>query len=286
MLPLFFIPGQLTKEYLEGKRVLYYTPMRLFLFSMTAAFIFLNFWVGKIYNSEEDLKTNIELRLKIKEDSIQKVLYATFPDSIDQEKITAIFHDSILKDEDEERIFFSFGGDSINNGITENDMFLLSGDELIEKYKITSFWQEQFVRQMAKSIKSPQDFQIFIIGNLSWLVLFSIPLIGLIFKLLYIRRRRTYVEHSVFVLHLHTFIFVMCSFLFAWLLWQEDDYDMTNAVLFIVFSCLLYFFISLKKVYQQGIFKTLLKIFLFSIGYFVVILIAFVLFMGLSFLIY
>lgn len=286
LLPLFFIPGTLTKEYLEGKRNLYYTPARLFLVSMTIAFIFLNFFVSKIFSTNEDLETNLELRLQIREDSLQKVLYATFPDSIDQQKITTIFQDSIVEDKGDDRIFFSLNGDTAAIGITEKDMFLLSEEELIEKYKITSFWQKQLVCQMAKSIKSPQGFQLYLIGHLSWFVLLSIPLIGLILKLLYIRSKRTYVEHSVFVLHFHTFVFVMCSFLLAWLLWQEDDYDMNNAILLTVFICILYFIISLKRVYAQSVFKTLFKIFLFSIGYFFVILIAFILFMGWSFLVY
>lgn len=286
LFPLFFIPGKLTKEYLEGKRNLYYTPIRLFLFSMTFAFIFLNYWVVKVFSSNEDLETNVELRLQIKEDSLQKVLYQVFPDSISQQKIALVFQDSVIEinKNEENKIFFSLGSDGTN--ITENDMFLLSGEELIKKYKIESFWEQIFIQQLAKFTKTPQGFQFYIVSHLSWLVLSSIPFIGLLLKLLYIRQKRTYVEHSVFVLHWHTFIFAVSFFLFAWLLWQDKNYDTSSAFALLLLVVTIYFVFSLKKVYGQGTSKTLIKTILFSIGYLFIIIITFAVFTGMSFLIY
>jgi len=168
--------------------------------------------------------------------------------------------------------------------IDYKDLVLLSNEELQEKYKVEGFWMQQILQQVVKFAKNPDDFQLYLFSHLSWIVLFALPLIALYLKLLYVRQKRPYVEHLIYTLHLHTFILAIASFLFAYWLMQPEDHSSSTPLLITILLSSLYFIISIKNVYKQGLIKTLLKIFIFLIGYCVIITISFLPFLGLNFL--
>ncbi len=97
------------------------------------------------------------------------------------------------------------------------------------------------------------------------------PVVAGIFALLYLRRKRFYVEHLVFTLHYYSFIFMVMTvtslvppnFLISTIL-------RTIAVLWV----LAYLPIALIRNYQQGIFKTFLKLGIFGFIYFFVLMLA------------
>lgn len=79
-----------------------------------------------------------------------------------------------------------------------------------------------------------------------------LPIYAAILALLYIRSRRYYVEHFVFALHVHAFVF---------LLFALDPLLDSWAVLsrLLVLWVVVYGFLALRRVYRQSIPKTLLK---------------------------
>lgn len=79
-----------------------------------------------------------------------------------------------------------------------------------------------------------------------------LPVFALILKLLYVRRSRFYAEHFVFALHLHAFFYLM--FLLMMLLWQWS-----NVIGIILLWMALYVWLAMKRVYQQGWFRTTVK---------------------------
>ncbi|HTE18895.1 MAG TPA: hypothetical protein VK689_11025, partial [Armatimonadota bacterium] len=82
-------------------------------------------------------------------------------------------------------------------------------------------------------------------------IFLMMPLFALILKLLYARRKRFYVEHFVFALHVHSFAFLLLTVMMV-LKWEW-----LNALLSLWFIVALY--IAMKRVYGQGWFKTLVK---------------------------
>ena len=80
---------------------------------------------------------------------------------------------------------------------------------------------------------------------------------------LYKPPRRFYVDHLIFTLHLHAFIFFV--FILGELTSRFVNPETTSGILGM--AAFLYMWLSFKKVYQEGWFKTTLKIFVLLIGY-------------------
>lgn len=274
---LIFRPGNLTKEYVAGRRQLYYTPIRLFLFWLTIAFVLLNFVLSDSQGWSNKLDKNIQIETY--KDSLRTQLDLVFVDSSSQQKL-----DSLLPQNNTfksmESSFFPL---RFEDSISMKDLYLLKPDTIIKKYNIKGFWLKQLVYQVAKTVKTPGDFQMYLLSHLSWVILVSIPLISLVLKLLYIRRKKLYIEHFVYTLHIHTFLFISCSILFMLLLMPYNITSIPTLILSTLIVIGLYLILSLKTVYQQPLLKTIFKVLFFSIAYPLIIIIALIVFILINF---
>lgn len=97
-----------------------------------------------------------------------------------------------------------------------------------------------------------------------------LPLFAAVLKLLYIRRRRYYAEHFVFLLHVHSFVFLLAT---AMLLLRRWAAGWIEAALFL--WILVYIFIALKRVYGQGWLKTFVKYWILGWAYFWILVFVF-----------
>jgi hypothetical protein len=82
-------------------------------------------------------------------------------------------------------------------------------------------------------------------------VFLMMPLFAFILKVLYVRRKRFYVEHFVFALHVHSMAFLLFT------VGMLSRLDWLHA--FLALWMTLYVFLAMKKVYAQGIIRTFLK---------------------------
>jgi hypothetical protein len=83
-----------------------------------------------------------------------------------------------------------------------------------------------------------------------------LPFFALVLKLLYARRRRYYAEHFVFLLHGHSFVYLI----FTVMLLIRGVVTLPGWLLLTLLTwTLLYLFLSMKRVYGQGWFITFLK---------------------------
>jgi len=106
---------------------------------------------------------------------------------------------------------------------------------------------------------SASDFWSSFQDNFAKIMFFLLPVAALLLKLLYIRRKRVYLEHLVFSLHVHAFIFS--------LLVLTALFDSPILVYAILILSLVYLFMALREVYAQTIAKTLTKLFLLLLSY-------------------
>jgi len=90
-----------------------------------------------------------------------------------------------------------------------------------------------------------------------------LPFMALIMKLLYIRRNRLYIEHLIFMLHIHAFIF----FLIALDIVLDNEFANLNPSFIVVPLILVYLWIAFYKVYRQGWLRTTFKLFSFLFLY-------------------
>jgi hypothetical protein len=145
--------------------------------------------------------------------------------------------------------------------IPTREMFELTPDEIIEKYKVKGFWLKTFTKQGLKATQGAGDLIHFYMSKLFWATVTMIPALALFFSLVYWRKKRFYVEHVVFLLNFNTAAFLVL----IPVLWLSNYYETVLPIYFL--WLLVHFVASLKAYYQQGWGKTLLKSFIISFAY-------------------
>ena len=110
----------------------------------------------------------------------------------------------------------------------------------------------------------------------------SLPVVALLFQLLYIRRKQfSYVQHGVFSLHVYCAIYIMILILYT--LGVLNGYLQWSFVRFLIILgiCLIFYYVykAMRNFYEQGRWKTVFKLGLFSLSYAVVLLILMTIFL-------
>ena len=112
--------------------------------------------------------------------------------------------------------------------------------------------------------------------NIPTMMLCCIPLFALLLKLLYIRRHRFYVEHLVYALHIHSFVYlaaVVITFIGISLgYWSHTVRALVTTMLSIVVAVQV--FLSIRRVYAQGWLKSVVKFVLGGVVYGVILIFA------------
>ena len=123
----------------------------------------------------------------------------------------------------------------------------------------------QFIkRQVIKVKQNPQSLSAALLNYIPKMMFVLLPLFALSLKLVYIRSKRLYIEHLVFSLHLHAFLFLLLTLL---LLFQAAAPHAFFAGSVVTLAALLYPFLAMRVVYQQGRLKTFLKYNLLAFNY-------------------
>jgi hypothetical protein len=102
-------------------------------------------------------------------------------------------------------------------------------------------------------------------SNIPAMMLCCIPLFAFILKILYIRKGRFYVEHLVYALHIHTFLYVAVIITSLAVMGADRTVPALAGWIKGLMACaiVVQIFLSIRRVYQQGWFMTMVK-FLFG----------------------
>lgn len=123
------------------------------------------------------------------------------------------------------------------------------------------------IRHSFKAKQSPMTFVSALLGDIPKMMFFLLPLFAVSLKLLYLRTKRLYVEHLVFLLHVHAFAFLL---LIPMLLVPTG-----LRFLFAGLALPVYVALALRAVYRQGWPKTLTKFVLLGLGYVILLALCF-----------
>jgi hypothetical protein len=108
-------------------------------------------------------------------------------------------------------------------------------------------------------------------NNLPKLMFVLLPILALVNKALYLRARRYYVEHLLFFVHVHVFLFlVLCAIIIGNGLFAlvPGGVHPPGIVSFAVcIAMLAYVYLAMRRVYGQGRFKTFIKFSLLLVAY-------------------
>lgn len=228
--PLLFKPGFLTNEFIAGRLVKYVHPARMFI---TITIIY--FLVFSMLNRKTDADIVSFPEDKVVNGDTNDIHINFGKTDIDYFRVTEL----------------------MKAGVT--DVNTMADSIQLEK----TFWNKLLLRQVMKSkAMSRQAFLSYYKSRLPWIMFAIMPVFALIMKLVYIRRKRLYIDHLVFAYHYHSFVFLLM--LFA-LLIQKIWPGMPQwpIVLWIIW----YLLRSMMKVFDDTFLKAILRFFLISVLY-------------------
>lgn len=233
---LFLRPGFLTREYMAGRIVRYIPPFRLYLIASVLFFVLLSF-----LSRRSDWAERAQQAIEAGDSARVDTLAARAP-----------------RDSSGLRVGVSFRDD--RNWLDS------------ARVNVPWAWLDRKIEANLKALgelppgTAMRRITNTIIEEMPRVMFVLLPVFALLLKLVYIRRRRLYLEHMIFALHLHTFAML----LFSAALVVRYDWFMTA----VATAISIYTLIAMKRVYEQGWFRTIGKWVVLEVCYFMVFLFA------------
>lgn len=304
---LFKRPGYLSKAFIEGRRASFVDPVKMYIF--TSAIFFLLFYSFFLKVNERDMESglmnvnDLSDRLKLidttnnKYDFRNNYLILNNKDTIldlkDFESV-ARFRDSvnrlIKQQKSTDTLSWKKGNirimdmpDYPSRKIYDSLQQLLPSNkrdnslQRLMAYRQISI-NERYNGNTGKYIANLVDR---FLHSFPTLLFISLPLLALLLKLLYIRKKEyLYVSHGIFLIHLYIFTFLLLIPFFLtynaaeYLHWKIWSYLRLGLILWLM----IYLYKSMRQFYGQSRVKTFFKIWLFMIISLLIMLVVFVLY--------
>lgn len=221
---LLIRPGLLTEKFNIGQRASYVPPFRLYVF---ISFVF--FFLVAINHNILNLKASNNTK------ETAAVRQAT-AEAIKQEQLNS---GSIVRFDPQDSALAVM--DTTNGRI---------GLEFGDTGR-ANFLENKFSQFLNNSEQSRAK----LLKNFSLMMFVLMPFFAYLLYLFYIKQRRNYVEHLMFSIHLHSFIFIVLSIVLL-LNYVLPSVDLLGWVFLIV---LIYTFIALRQVYKRSFWRTFFK---------------------------
>jgi hypothetical protein len=239
-----FLPGRLTKEYVNGRRKRYIRPFRLYLFATFLLFTVLAFTAG------QGLQFGVASQAAVLPADSGRAASPVLGADTTAVASAPSFLGSAAQRKRWARDFET-NPESVN--------FMIGSPE-------TQAHVERILRvKVAEALRNPRDLLGGMIDHGPYVMFLMLPLFAFLNKLLYIRRSRLYVEHLIFSLHVHAFAFV--AFTVAILLDNTGGGALSTAAGWVEASPLLYLVLAMAHVYDQGLLKSTVKAVLLLLVY-------------------
>ncbi|HET9679741.1 MAG TPA: DUF4286 family protein [Gammaproteobacteria bacterium] len=236
--PLFFKPGQLTVEYMNGWRARHIPPLRLYLFVSIVFFALLA--VGMDKNINLMPKETSGTQEEVGKDVLQNL----------EEKGITVAVPTVEKE--------ASGSGTLKSPSEEN-----TWEDYIEA-KVMHYRNNWSKGQLVEELLNKLPITMFLV----------LPLYAFLLKLLYLFGRRYYMEHLIFAFHVHAFTFMVfigleiwSNWLSLWLGLEMNGWIITAIVLWLM----LYPWFALRRTYGQGWWMTTLKYLALGTLYFFVL---------------
>ena len=282
--PLLFKPGKLTRDYLDGRRFRYVPPLRLYVFSSIAFFFLAALLASDAIHitSEEDEDTAVEISFGVDDQekltealkNLDPALAAEVNQTIQEAQ--GEYNDAKESEDDNE---INLNGEPWD--LETNPFIIPLAPDWINDWVNNEISESpEKGRQIEKNPNLIKD-KAFDVFPVAMFVL--LPIVALLFKFWYLFAKKYYVEHLIFALHNHAFLFVVLLIVIlgnSFAGWQEptEEGPITAAISWIniVIGVWIpvYLLVSLKRVYQQGWWMTMGKYTCIGVSYLVLLAMA------------
>jgi hypothetical protein len=258
-------PGYLTRQFFDGKRVRYLPPFRLYLVISVLFFVVVGLPEGAVVNFEVDGVTATPAERVEKMKEVAGELRKDAGPASDALKLAA---DALDRQAETERAAIEGANRYANpvKGLARQNAFT----EFCKEFKADPTGNQNYQRMRKSCEKIAEDggaeFGKSIVHNIPKAMFLFLPLLALGMKALYWRPKRYYVEHLLFLIHNHAFVFLSLALLtlIKMIPVVGDHVGLLEA--FVWLYLLWYLFRAMRNVYQQSRGLTLLKY--FAIGFF------------------
>ena len=286
-------PWRLTNEFLSGKRVRYLHPLRLYLLASILFFFAVNYGAkglrlepGKI---SEKNRTAIAAAVAEKRDEIEAEFdkenlsteerkkaqdaldYLTKPSpaatAAAEQQPSPTITPTASPSEPGKRTY----------GAVDERPFLVFDADTKSSTPFERWLETRAKEKMGEHGTKMGLFIATLFSNLPYMMLCCIPLFAFVLKVLYIRRHIFYIDHLIYALHIHTFLYtgVMLIVLATMGLNRIAPPTLAGwiiALLWILF--VVQIFLSIRRVYRQGWFMSTLKFLVGGFAYMIVLFLA------------
>lgn len=240
---LLFRPGRLTSDYVQGRMARYIPPFRLYLVSSLLFFVALSIVAnpGELAMNEDGDERRDSVRAARIADSVL-LLHArrTGEDTLPLAKAVSRARATPPPG----NLNFAPGPEQVIPLLKP-----LARRVEITEARLNAMPRREALRTLIAAFEENAPIGVFVM----------MPLFAAILKLVYVRRKRFYVEHFVFALHTHAFAFLTGTVVLLL------DHDNVEAVVMV--WVLIYLFLALKRVYGQGIIRTFVHYVALAIAY-------------------
>ncbi|HEY1583350.1 MAG TPA: DUF3667 domain-containing protein [Chthoniobacterales bacterium] len=253
---LLIKPWRLTTEFVEGKRVRHVHPLRVYLIASVLFFLVINYLARN---------THLHTRSSIDVDTAAALARVPLGPLPPAPSATPSWN------------FASSFPPAAQPSPTAREIF----PDLDQETDAPAFakWIQKRTREKIGPTGDRGDlFLKALIQNLAPMVLCCIPLFALVLKILYVFKRRYYIEHLIFALHTHAFVFLSTlaiigvAFLLAW---KAPRPLVPIVCVFLGLAVLVQLLVAIRRVYRQNWFATLFKFALGSVIYLIMLSFAF-----------
>jgi hypothetical protein len=314
-IPLLTKPGKVSKQYIEGKRERFVNPFQLYL-NVSIIFFLIFGITNKIENSKplgaivevgnkfDSIPKNTAVPLDSVFTKTNKIIQENTKDSLTQQELdelNKVFNFSNLNDKNkEEKYIYKSKANAIKSigffdKISDFQHFYGEFPAFNTKQALDSLgYEASFINKFCyqQTVNSYKNFEEIksdggerflktLTSYISISLFIFLPVFTLFLKLIYIRRKFTYMEHLVFVFHTQTVFFLLFSIFY----FLNFFIKMDNIAWILVVIFLIYLYKALRYFYEQGRFKTVIKflllnsyyMFLSGVGFTIVAVLSFIL---------
>ncbi|WP_373056598.1 DUF3667 domain-containing protein [Zunongwangia sp. H14] len=286
---LLFQPGKISKDYIQGRRMRYANPFRFYLSASIIFFLIMGF------SSSLD-----EVSFANDRDAIRKELTQMPKDSLNQinENLKILpalkdkelrldpeapqptqensYADVYIPEEDMDTMgFWNRNTEKLNIFYEfHKETRIVNSEKALDSLHFTKTTTNEWLYKKAVSFnriyENPSIFVNYFISKLPFIIFFYLPVFALFMWLLYVRRPFNYMEHLIFAFHVQTTFFVLFSLALIFDYFISGDWGTTIAITVFV----AYLYKALRKFYNQGRVKTVLKFIILSGIFFILAVIA------------
>jgi hypothetical protein len=269
LVPLVIRPGRLTHDYLQGRRVRYMPPFRMYLV------LSLLFFLVAFFDPRESLGIFYEPQTAEEETAREHGEAARIADEVRRDLaaegiIAGAPHASPeAGEESEDGLNIRVNTDGQAEADCQVDEFSINGPEWLKR-RLTPERLAQICEEMKKD--DGRQFLRNLYDNIPIALIVLLPIMAFVLKLLYPLSRRYYVEHLLFFVHFHAFLFLILTLQI--LIGRLNSVLPTPeavGILVIVaasFYVPVYLFVAMRRVYGQGRLVTAFKYIALSVSYF------------------